>query len=188
MLVTIDKFWSWMKQSDTKQSWDKNFIQKNFLFCSQGSMVLLFGSLSPNLYLVKQALSLASKHLQCWSQSIIFGHECNKAIQNKNEMKFVQRKFMFVIVWFCWILSQNKLPTAKIKSSEIELLQGTLTEGEGSLLCNKWKYYIQYKNGLIWCGYSKEVDRTKPSPSVRFPGLLTSKWDLSRISDATLPR
>ncbi len=93
-------------------------------FCSQYTMVLLTGSLRSNLYLVKQAPSLPSKHLRCWSWLINFGHERYKAIQNKIEIK---------------TSSTEKGAVCYLKSSEIGLLQGTLTEGEGSLFRNKLK-------------------------------------------------
>ncbi len=141
MLVTIDNFWSWMKQTNTKQKWNKNFFnRKSFVcdclismksltklsnnfahlnliklikmiypFCSQGTMVLLSGSLRLKLlpddsfkkvtdtvyvstFQMKQAPSLAAKHLRCWSRWKIFGHESNKAIWNKIEIKISSRE------------------------------------------------------------------------------------------------
>jgi hypothetical protein len=55
---------------------------------------------------------------------INFGHERYKAIQNKIEIK---------------TSSTEKGAVCYLKSSEIGLLQGTLTEGEGSLFRNKLK-------------------------------------------------
>ncbi len=87
-----------------------------YLFCSQGTMVLLSESIRPNLlpddsfkkvratvyvsaFQMKQAPSLVAKNLQCWSRWKIFSHEANKAIRNKVEIKI-----LFWEKFWLWLL------------------------------------------------------------------------------------